>query len=126
MKKYEIEINNEVYRVSVKELPADTDMTSPQTRPAMTTSTAPVAQAANHPTTSPDQSRPTEVKAPMAGTIFKVPVTSGQAVSKGDTLIILEAMKMENEIVAPTDGIVGEIFVSPNDPVQSDQLLLTI
>lgn len=126
MKKYEIEINNEVYRVSVKELPADTDMTSPQTRPAITSNPTPGAPAANHPTTSPAQSRPTEVKAPMAGTIFKVPVTSGQAVSKGDTLIILEAMKMENEIVAPTDGIVGEIFVSPNDPVQSDQLLLTI
>lgn len=125
MKKYEIEINNEVYRVTVKELPADTDMTTPaQATPEQATPAAkptPVTQPAQATSASG-----TEVKAPMSGTIYKVVVSPGQAVSKGDVLIILEAMKMENEIVAPRDGVVGEIHVSPNESVQSDQLLLTI
>ena len=126
MKKYEIEINNEVYRVTVKELPADTDMTTPA--PAQVTAQATPA-AKPTPVTQPAQATSTsgtEVKAPMSGTIYKVVVSPGQAVSKGDVLIILEAMKMENEIVAPRDGVVGEIHVSPNESVQSDQLLLTI
>ena len=132
MKKYEIEINNEVYRVTVKELPADTDMTSPAPAPApapaqATEQATPAAKPT--PVTQPAQATSasgTEVRAPMSGTIYKVVVSPGQAVSKGDVLIILEAMKMENEIVAPRDGVVGEIHVSPNESVQSDQLLLTI
>lgn len=128
MKKYEIEINNEVYRVTVKELPADTDMTTPAPASAQATEQATPA-AKPTPVTQPAQATSasgTEVKAPMSGTIYKVVVSPGQAVSKGDALIILEAMKMENEIVAPRDGVVGEILVSPNESVQSDQLLLTI
>lgn len=123
MKKYEIEINNEVYRVSVKELAADADMSSGQSAPntqAQThTSTEPSAQ----PAATGDGS---EIKAPMAGTILSVNVSPGQNVTQGDTLIVLEAMKMENEIVAPADGVVGEIFVNSNDRVESDQVLLTI
>ena len=112
--------------MTVKELPADTDMTTPA--PAQATEQATPA-AKPTPVTQPAQATSasgTEVKAPMSGTIYKVVVSPGQAVSKGDVLIILEAMKMENEIVAPRDGVVGEIHVSPNESVQSDQLLLTI
>lgn len=116
MKKYEIEINNEVYRVSVKELPADADMSAGQITQATETQATP----------APTATSGTEIKAPMAGTIYKVNVTPGQAVSQGDVLLVLEAMKMENEIVAPSDGTVGEIFVSENQRIESDQLLLTI
>lgn len=122
MKKYEIEINNEIYRVSVKELEADADMSTGQTTPepqAAQTSTEPSAQ----PAVTGDGA---EIKAPMAGTILKVSVTPGQTVSQGDTLVVLEAMKMENEVVAPKDGVVGEIFVGTNERVESDQVLLTI
>lgn len=117
MKKYEIEINNEVYQVSVKELDAGADMSVGTQAPAQ--ESAPVQAA---PTTNGG----TEVTAPMPGTIFKVNVTPGQSVSAGDTLIVLEAMKMENEIVAPADGVVGDVLVNANDRVQSGQLLLTI
>lgn len=117
MKKYEIEINNEVYRVSVKELDADADMNTGQSAPA------PAAEPTPAPTVSADG---TEVKAPMAGTILKVNVTPGQTIAQGDTLVVLEAMKMENEVVAPADGVVGEIFVNANQRVESDQVLLTI
>lgn len=119
MKKYEIEINNEVYRVSVKELPADADMSTGQTA-------APTAQETQSAPAPAAASGGTEINAPMSGTILKVAVTPGQTVAQGDTLIVLEAMKMENEIVAPVDGVVGEISVSQGDSVQSDQLLLTI
>lgn len=121
MKKYEIEINNEVYRVSVKELSEDADMTTEQNGPD-----ADVQPAQG---TAPQPARPTEgteVNAPMAGTILKVNVAAGDSIVQGDTLVVLEAMKMENEIVAPADGVVGEIFVNANDRVESDQVLLTI
>lgn len=123
MKKYEIEINNEVYRVTVKELDADADMstgTPESAREAMPSQENAPSQS------TPVASGGTEVTAPMPGTILKVNVTAGQTVSAGDTLVVLEAMKMENEVVAPADGVVGEILVNANDRVQSGQLLLTI
>lgn len=123
MKKYEIEINNEVYRVSVKELSADADMSSGQSAPSVEAETPTVTEPSAQPAATGGGE---EIKAPMAGTILSVNVSPGQNVTQGDTLIILEAMKMENEIVAPADGVVGEIFVNPNDRVESDQVLLTI
>lgn len=119
MKKYEIEINNEVYRVSVRELAEDADMSSGQS------SSSPEAHPPMPAETSATRNGE-EIKAPMAGTILSVNIAPGQSVTQGDTLIILEAMKMENEIVAPFDGHVGEIFVKQNDRVESDQVLLTI
>lgn len=123
MKKYEIEINNEVYRVSVKELSADADMSSGQSSQSVDAETPTSTEPSAQPAATGDGEK---IKAPMAGTILSVNVSPGQNVTKGDTLIILEAMKMENEIVAPADGVVAEIFVNPNDRVESDQVLLTI
>lgn len=123
MKKYEIEINNEVYRVTVKELPADADMSSSQNSPTTQAETNPTSEPATPPAQTGEG---TEIKAPMSGTILSVKVAPGQKVTQGDTLVVLEAMKMENEIVAPADGVVGEVFVNSNDRVESDQVLLTI
>ena len=123
MKKYEIEINNEVYRVSVKELSADADMSNQQTTPEG----EPQKNISKESTPQPASTKNgTEVKAPMAGTILSIQVSAGQEVVQGDTLIVLEAIKMENEIVAPTDGVVDEIYVQANDRVESDQVLLTL
>lgn len=123
MKKYEIEINNEVYRVSVKELAADADMSNGQSAPNVQAETITSTEPSAQPAATGDGS---EIKAPMAGTILSVNVSPGQNVTQGDTLVVLEAMKMENEIVAPSDGVVGEVFVNSNDRVESDQVLLTI
>ena len=68
----------------------------------------------------------TPVKAPMQGNIVKVNVTPGAAVKRGDVVCVLEAMKMENEIFAPVDGTVAEVFATKGATVATDALLLTI
>lgn len=124
MKKYEIEINGEVYRVAVKELSEDANMATENTQAIPQSNKKTQDEPTSKPVSQPTTGAGTEVKAPMAGTILKINVSSGQNVSQGDTLVVLEAMKMENEIVAPVDGVIGEIFVSSNDRVESDQVLL--
>ena len=62
----------------------------------------------------------------MPGTILDVKASSGQSVSKGDVIMVLEAMKMENDIVAPCDGTVTSIVVKKGDSVQSGDTLATV
>jgi biotin carboxyl carrier protein len=66
------------------------------------------------------------VKSPMPGLIVTVKVASGQDVKKGDTLVILESMKMENELKAPRDGKIGAVRVEARQPVEQGQTLVTI
>ncbi len=66
------------------------------------------------------------IKAPIPGLVVKVPVASGEEVSEGDTLVILEAMKMENELRAPRGGIVHEVRVKPGDQVALGQVMLAV
>lgn len=67
-----------------------------------------------------------EIRAPMPGLILKIEIQKGNAVAAGQPLIIMEAMKMENEIRAQIDGEVQEIFISENQKVEKDDLLLRI
>ena len=66
------------------------------------------------------------IKSPMPGTILDVRVSAGQAVKEGDILFILEAMKMENEIVAPRAGTITSVTVTKSTAVQTDQIIATI
>ena len=66
------------------------------------------------------------IKSPMPGLIVAVPVGEGQAIKKGDQVVILESMKMENELRSPRDGIVNHVYVSPGESVEKNQLLVTI
>ncbi|MEI2803770.1 MAG: biotin/lipoyl-containing protein [Trichococcus flocculiformis] len=100
MKKYEIEIDGQVYHVKVRELPDDAVMTE-QPKADSGKSTADVAP----------QTEGKAMLAPMAGTVLRILVKEGQRVKKGENLIVLEAMKMENEIVADEDGVVRRILV---------------
>lgn len=66
------------------------------------------------------------VKSPMPGTILDIKVNEGTRVKKGDLVIILEAMKMENEVFSPTDGTVSKILISKGSNVESNQILMVI
>ncbi|MGD2076777.1 MAG: biotin/lipoyl-binding protein [Chloroflexota bacterium] len=66
------------------------------------------------------------IKSPMPGLIIAVPVEEGQTVSKGDQIVILESMKMENELRSPRDGVVRRVHVQPGQSVEKNQLLATI
>lgn len=115
MKKYEIEIDGQVYHVKVRELPDDAVMME-----------QPKADSGSRAAESENQTEGKTMLAPMAGTILRILVKEGQRVKKGENLIVLEAMKMENEIVADEDGIIRRIFVKANDSVESDQPLLIL
>lgn len=67
-----------------------------------------------------------DIKAPMPGLVLKVLVTEGQEFKKGDNLLVLEAMKMENILKAPTDGVVKSIKIKPGDKVEKNEVLLLL
>lgn len=66
------------------------------------------------------------LRAPMPGLVVAVPVTEGQEVKKGDVILILESMKMQNELKAPRDGTIGRIRVRPGESVEQKQTLLSV
>lgn len=119
MKQYEITVNDKVYRVSVRELENEPLNGEVSQKTTGIKNNAPLPSSVK---TASD----TQITAPMPGTILRVSVTEDQVVQKGTVLCILEAMKMENEIVAPTEGRVSAIQIKPNQAVVSGELLLVI
>lgn len=73
-----------------------------------------------------DSGAEVSIRAPMPGLIVRVPVAEGQTVSKGETLVILESMKMENELKSPRDGTVHRVYVAAGDSVEQNKVLVTI
>lgn len=120
MKKYEVEVNGETFIVSLKEI---SNEEATQKLAAAPAPNPPVEEKKPDPAPTGDGE---VVPAPMAGIVLSVNKNIGDAVKKGDVLVILEAMKMENEILAPCDGVVKAIHVSSNESVESNQPLLTI
>lgn len=127
--KYELKLNGRTYEVEV-ELAEPMAMQEFQTyAPAPVAVVAPVAEAA--PSAAPVAAAPVageglRVDAPMPGTILKVNVAPGQAVKEGDVLLILEAMKMENEIMASKSGTVSQVLVSKGSTVETGAPLVVI
>ena len=122
MKYYNITVNGVAYSVSVEETAAGAAPVAAPAAPA-----APKAPAA--PAAAPKAAAPAgagTVSSPMPGTILDLKVAAGQAVKEGDLLFILEAMKMENEIVAPQDGTVASVNVNKGDTVNSGDVLVSM
>lgn len=112
MKKYRVTVNGTAYEIELEELTGATP-----------------APAAAAPAPAPAAAAPAggeQVTSPMPGTILDVKVSQGASVKKGDVLMILEAMKMENEIMCPCDGKVASILASKGMAVESGTLLCVI
>jgi biotin carboxyl carrier protein len=128
MKTYNITVNGVTYTVSVEEVNGAA-VPAPAAAPAPTAAPAPVAAPAPKAAPAPAKSGATgaiTVKAPMPGNIIKVNAKVGASVKKGDVLIVLEAMKMENDICAPEDGTVASIEVAQGATVETDAVLVTL
>ena len=149
MKRFQVTVNGTAYDVQVQEL--DGQAPAPAAAPVVAAAPAPVAAAPAAPAASapapaavapapvvpipaapappaPEASSTGDVRvtAPMPGNIWDVRCSIGQVVSKGDPLIILEAMKMENEIISPQDGTVAGIHVSKGETVETGALLVSL
>ena len=131
--KYKVTLNGKTYEVEVEQgkavlldeyealAPAPAAAAAPVAAPA---AAAPVQAAA--PAAPVNLAAGETVTAPMPGNILRVDVAQGDTVKAGQTLIILEAMKMENEIVAPKDGKVGQVFVQKGASVQTGAPLVEV
>ena len=122
MKNYTITVNGNVYDVVVEE-GASTGV-APKAAPAAPKA-APKAAPAAAPVAAGGAGA-VKVEAGAAGKIFKIEASVGQAVKKGDAIIILEAMKMEIPVVAPQDGTVASIDVAVGDPCEAGAVLATL
>ena len=110
MKKYKVNVNGTAYEVEIEEMTG-----APAAAPVAAPAAAPAASGAGESITSP-----------MPGNILAVNVAAGDMVKKGQVLMVLEAMKMENEIMAPQDGKVTSVAVVKGAAVESGTLLCTI
>ena len=140
MKQFNVTVNGKTYAVEVEEVGAGQGgftyqpvQQAPIQQPAQSApvqapvQAAPVQQApkAQAPKAAP-VSGGELMSAPMPGTILDILVTEGQTVKKGEKILILEAMKMENEIAAATDGVVSKIYTSKSSTVSAGDPMLTI
>lgn len=121
MKNYRITVNGNVYDVAVEEIGAGA---SAPVKPA-----SPVAAPKAAPAAAPKASGnagAVKVNAPMPGKILSVKTSVGASVKKGDVIMILEAMKMENEIQAPEDGTIASVNVNEGASVEAGDVLVTL
>ena len=125
--KTNVTVNGKVYTVET-EVPA-----APAAAPKPAAAPAPKAAPVAAPAPKAEAPKPAkapaagvQVKSPLPGSVIKVLVSEGQAVKRGDTLLTLESMKMENAIMAEQDGTVKQIAVTPGQNVMQDDLLVVL
>ena len=130
--KYKVTLNNRVYEVEVEQGEAmlidEYDLAAPAAPAAPAAAAAVAAPAAAAPAAAAPVSVAAgePVKSPMPGNILRINVTQGQQVSEGDVIMILEAMKMENEIVATKSGAIAQIAVNKGAVVETGTVLAVI
>ena len=122
MKNYRVTVNGVAYDVVVEELNCSS-APAPVAAPVAAPKTAPAPAAAPK---ASGNAGAIAVKAPMPGNLIKVNVKVGDAVKKGAVLCVLEAMKMENDIMAPADGVVASVEAAKGASVATDAVLVTL
>lgn len=123
MKNYRITVNGTAYDVAVEELGAGQAPAAPV---AAAPTAAPVPKAPAAAPAAGGAAGSVTVAAPMPGKILAIKANNGQSVKRGEVIMILEAMKMENEITAPEDGTIASINVGVGDSVESGDTLATM
>ncbi len=128
MAKYKVSLHGKMYEVEVEKGEAilldEYEITAPK---APVSAAVPVAQAVTPaPTTASVNASENAVKSPLPGVVVAIKANVGQTVKAGDTVVIIEAMKMENEIVAPNGGTIKAIHVQKGASVQTDAPLFEI
>lgn len=131
-----VDVEGNIAKVSVNGIPFEVELKEPirashmPKRPTVKPAAAPAAAA---PVAAPKAEKPaaaagagTRIKAPLPGTITEMKVKVGDTVKNGDTVVVLEAMKMQNNIEAECDGTVTSVLVNPGDTVMEGDTLITI
>lgn len=140
MRHFNITVNGNLYQVAVEEVAAGAVRpmaapmpvaapVAPVAAPAPVAQPAPVAAPVEQAAPAPAQAGSegsVKVSAPMPGKIIGIKAKVGDAVKRGDVVVVLEAMKMENEIVAPSDGVIASINVSVNQTVDPGDVIATL
>lgn len=124
---YKVTLNGKIYEVEVEKGEAIIQAEYEAALPTVAPATAPVASASVPAPAAPVVAGEGEgVKSPFPGNVNAVKVAPGQMVKEGDVLVIVEAMKMENEITAPKSGKVGQVLVQKGAVVETGAVLVTI
>ncbi len=136
MRKFKITVDGKVYEVEVEEVGGNESSAGTISIPQPVATKAKeelVSQKAVKPSSNPAPAKPStaavageEVVAPMPGKVLQFKVSEGDSIKDGDTLLILEAMKMENEIIANASGNIKKINVAANDLVDTGDVLMVI
>ncbi len=130
MKKFQITVNGKAYEVEVEEMGGGSTQAPRAAAPVAVPSAAPAPKAAPAAAPAPKAAAvpagSESVTAPMPGKVMSIKVTTGQAVTAGDLILVLEAMKMENEIFCGASGIVKEIRVNEGAAVNPGDVLVVI
>lgn len=130
MKKYTITVNGTAYEVEVEDMggaiASAPKAAAPKAAPAPAAAPAPKAAAAPAPAAKPVAAGAATISAPMPGKVLEVKVKAGDAVKAGDVLMILEAMKMQNEIMAPADGTISDVRVSAGQTVGTGDVMIVM
>ncbi len=125
MKKYNVTVNGTAYEITLEAVDAADVKVAPVAAPVAAPA-APTPAAAPAVAPAPAPANGETVTSPMPGTILAVNVENGAQVKKGDVLMILEAMKMENEIISPVDGTIASVNATKGSSVETGAVLCVI